>query len=114
MQVTPGTRGQEDPASRPGLHSSASQTTQDNVEKHLRERDRTAFPISDGKDTKPDAWSFSRPNDMEESQGGSPRKHPRGLSMFESDLLKERGTSKADSFAGDKSLSIRQVNSMIS
>ena len=80
----------------------------------MRERDRDAFPISDGKDTKPDAWSFSRPNDMEESQGGSPRKHPRGLSMFESDLLKERGTSKADSFAGDNSLSIRQVISIAS
>ena len=84
--------------------SSPQATTQQNIELHLR---ADAFPISNGRDTTPDAWSYSKPDDIEDSQGASPRKHPRGLSMFESELLEERQSSQTEPAPSRPEISIR-------
>ena len=41
-------------------------------------RRKPAFLIEYGQDT----WAYDKPEDLDETAGGSPRKHPRGLTYF--------------------------------
>lgn len=65
------------------------------------------FSVLGGKDTQDprDEWHYHRPDDLEESQGGSPRKHPMGLTMFDEARLS--GTSLDGLETPEPQLSVR-------
>ena len=65
-----------------------------------------SFSVLEGRDTGAAAsdWSYEKPDDLDESRGGSPRKHPPGLTFFEDRDADVDGSGAA---AMDPRLSVR-------